>query len=111
MNTTDSIIEKFKESKEDMLDISSYPEIPKDLILEDVYSFGMIFRNEEIAINYCLENSKCEDSYKRIYDELHIDDILFMDGDTRSANVHLKNSCDNILTELSNGVFILWSTY
>ena len=46
-----------------MLDISSYPKIPEDSMLEDVYSFGMIFKNEEIAINYCLENSKCEDSY------------------------------------------------
>ena len=111
MREIDKLIEGFKMSGVDKPDISNLSEIPSALSGEDVYDMSYLFKNEDIAIGYCLQNSCKEDSYERIYKELHEDDTLMQSGDIRSAQVYICDRSLCILSELPNGIFILWDTY
>lgn len=107
--STDMIIDGFKLSGAKWLDISPLPEVPTELQNEDVYCVNMLFKSEDIAIKYCLEHSKKPDTYERIHNALHEDDAWMTEGDVRSAEVYVELHAT--LTELSNGIFILWEAY
>lgn len=100
---------KFLESDMEIADISMYGDVPEEISSEDVYDYTMLFKNEEIAVNYVCENNDV--SRQEIMDELHEEDWCRekygKEKYLRSAQIKI----DLYISELLDGTYILWRAY
>lgn len=97
---------EFLNGNELIADISQYGDVPAEISDEDVYDYSLLFRNEEVAVNYICSNYNV--SREELLSNLHEDDALReeygKDKYLRSA-VFEFSKCIN---ELYDGTYILW---
>ena len=111
------LIRNFEESTQDMMDISKCGEIPTELRGEDIFDYTYLFKNEDIALKFVIDNLDGDTSmitFDGLKRELHIDD----DGISlssmqipayRGGNYTCKYG--NCLHQLNNGMYILCTLY
>ncbi|MCR5761856.1 MAG: hypothetical protein K6G00_00560 [Treponema sp.] len=114
------VIKNFEKSTQDMMDISKYSEIPTELRGEDVYNYTYLFKNEDIAIKFIIDNLDGDTSmvtFDEFKKELHFyDDGISLSSleiplyrDSVKGNYFCKYG--NCLHELNNGTYILCTLY
>ncbi len=104
-------IEQFAMSGEDMIDVSTYTDIPEELIQDDVYSYSYLFKNEDVAINYVMKNDPSnKQSFDELKNKLHEDDIgCTGEYEFSSMEVHCEKG--NFLQVMRNGTVLLCDLY
>lgn len=102
---------KFLESTELIMDISEFGIVPEELFSQDVYDCLYFFKNRETAINYVIEKYGC--NFSEIDEQLHE-----CENDKKSgldlplsAQLNYDNLKDTHITELNDGLWVLWIAY
>lgn len=100
---------QFIKSDVEIADISMYGDIPNELSSEDVYDYMLLFKNEEIAVNYICENYNVlrQKIMDELYEEEWFREEYGKEKYLRSAHVDYALS----INELLDGTYILWKVY
>ena len=114
------LIRNFEESTQDMMDISKCGEIPTELEGEDVFDYTYLFKNEDIALKFVIDNLDGDTSmitFDGLKKELHFDDdgtsLSSMEIPACRGSVKGNYTCKygNCLHQLNNGMYILCTLY
>ncbi|WP_395546794.1 MULTISPECIES: hypothetical protein [unclassified Lacrimispora] len=107
--TLENFRKNFINSNYDIADISSYGDIPHELMGEDVYTYTFLFKNEEIMINYVMNtyNLSREDILMQIKEEETLREEYGKENYLRSVQIKI----DLFASELLDGSYILWQAY
>ncbi len=100
---------EFLNSAELIADISQFCDVPPEISNEDVYDYSLLFKNEEVALEYCCKNYGV--SRDQIEFELHEEDSLRKEfgkaNYLRTAHIEFTT----YISELNDGTYILWSAF
>ena len=90
-------------------DISEYSGVPEEISGEDVYDWSLLFRNEEVAINYICEHYDVqrEEILQELHEEDYCREIYGKENYLRSAQIQLTT----YISELNDGTYILWKSF
>ncbi len=107
MENFNEIANRFIASGEEIMDVTSCAEIPEEIRDEDIYTYSYLFRDEETAFNF-LVNDQVSSNYT--YEELRKmfeeEKVGLLPNDCPYLELHsLKHG--NCLFQLKNGCFLL----
>lgn len=96
---------EFLTSNELIADISEYGDVPMELYGEDVYDYFLLFKNEEVAVDYVCEHFNV--SREQILSELHEEDSMREKYGKENYLRLAKIRGTTCLQELNDGLYIL----
>lgn len=100
---------EFAKSIDDVADISKFGDVPDELKDEDVYDCYLLFRDENIALNYIVDkyNMDKDTIIQELYEDESFREEYGRKKYLRSAHV----SYALYINELLDGTYILWKAF